>query len=89
MPRKGPAPRRPLTPDPVYSSVLVTQLVNKLLISGKRQLAERLVYGALEGAKEKSGTDPVVTLKRALDNVKPSLEVWSRRFGGATYKVPV
>jgi small subunit ribosomal protein S7 len=89
MPRKGPAPRRPLTPDPVYTSVLVTQLINKVLKSGKRQLAERLVYGAMEGSKEKTGTDPVVTLKRALDNVKPSLEVRSRRVGGATYQVPV
>jgi small subunit ribosomal protein S7 len=89
MPRKGPAPRRPLTADPVYSSVLVTQLINKVLRSGKRQLAERLVYEAMEGGKEKTGTDPVVTLKRALDNVKPTLEVRSRRVGGATYQVPV
>jgi small subunit ribosomal protein S7 len=89
MPRKGPAPRRPLTPDPVYNSPLVTQLINKILARGKRQLAERIVYGALDGCKEKTGTDPVVTLKRAMDNVKPSLEVRSRRVGGATYQVPV
>ncbi|HYN95871.1 MAG TPA: 30S ribosomal protein S7 [Pilimelia sp.] len=89
MPRKGPAPRRPLTPDPVYNSPLVTQLVNKILLRGKRQLAERIVYDALEGCREKSGTDPVVTLKRAMDNVKPTLEVRSRRVGGATYQVPV
>ena len=89
MPRKGPAPRRELMPDPIYRSVVVTQLVNKILVGGKRQLAERIVYGALEGAREKSGTDPVVTLKRAMDNVKPSLEVRSRRVGGATYQVPV
>jgi small subunit ribosomal protein S7 len=89
MPRKGPAPKRPLVVDPVYNSPLVTQLVNKILTSGKRSLAERIVYGALEGAKEKSGTDPVVTLKRALDNVRPTLEVKSRRVGGATYQVPV
>ncbi len=89
MPRKGPAPRRPLTADPVYNSVLVTQLINKVLMRGKRQLAERLVYQALEGCREKSNTDPVVTLKRALDNVKPTLEVRSRRVGGATYQVPV
>ena len=89
MPRKGPAPRRPLVPDPVYNSPLVTQLVNKILLAGKRQLAERVVYGALEGCREKSGTDPVVTLKRAMDNVKPTLEVRSRRVGGATYQVPV
>ena len=89
MPRKGPAPRHPLVADPVYNSPLVTQLINKILSGGKRQLAERIVYGALEGAREKSGTDPVVTLKRAMDNVKPTLEVRSRRVGGATYQVPV
>ena len=89
MPRKGPAPKRPLIADPVYASPLVTQLINKVLTDGKRSLAERIVYGALEGAREKTGTDPVVTLKRALDNVKPSLEVKSRRVGGATYQVPV
>ena len=89
MPRKGPAPKRPLVSDPVYSSPLVTQLVNKVLLRGKRSTAERIVYGALEGCRDKTGTDPVVTLKRALDNVKPTLEVKSRRVGGATYQVPV
>ena len=89
MPRKGPAPKRPLVSDPVYSSPLVTQLVNKVLKDGKRSLAERIVYAALEGTREKTGTDPVVTLKRAMDNVKPALEVKSRRVGGATYQVPV
>ena len=89
MPRKGPAPRRPLISDPVYSSPLVTQLINKVLVDGKKQVAERIVHTALEGCREKSGTDPVVTLKRALDNVRPSLEVRSRRVGGATYQVPV
>ena len=89
MPRKGPAPRRPLVSDPVFGSPLVTQLVNKVLKDGKRSLAERIVYAALEGTREKTGTDPVVTLKRALDNVKPALEVRSRRVGGATYQVPV
>ena len=89
MPRKGPAPRRPIVPDPVYNSPLVTQLINKVLMRGKRQLAERIVYSALEGCREKTGTDPVVILKRALDNVKPTLEVRSRRVGGATYQVPV
>jgi small subunit ribosomal protein S7 len=89
MPRKGPATRRQLVTDPVYGSPLVTALVNKVLRSGKRSLAERIVYGALDGAKDKTGNDPVVTLKRALDNVKPTLEVRSRRVGGATYQVPV
>jgi len=89
MPRKGPAPKRPLVIDPVFHSPLVTQLVNKILKDGKKSVAERIVYGALDGAQGKTGTDPVVTLKRALDNVKPSLEVKSRRVGGATYQVPI
>ena len=89
MPRKGPAPKRPLVVDPVYGSPLVTQLVNKVLVDGKKSTAERIVYGALEGAREKTGQDPVIALKRALDNVKPTLEVKSRRVGGATYQVPV
>jgi small subunit ribosomal protein S7 len=89
MPRKGPAPKRPLDVDPVYGSQVVTQLVSKVLKDGKKQTAQRIVYGALEGARDKTGTDPVVTLKRALDNVKPALEVRSRRVGGATYQVPV
>jgi len=89
MPRKGPAPKRPVVSDPVYSSTLVTQLVNKVLLDGKKSTAEMIVYGALEGCREKTGADPVVTLKRALDNVKPALEVRSRRVGGATYQVPV
>ena len=89
MPRKGPAPKRPLVNDPVYGSPLVTQLVNKILLDGKKSIAESIVYGALEGCREKTGTDPVVTLKRALDNVKPALEVRSRRVGGATYQVPI
>ena len=89
MPRKGPAPKRPIDIDPVYGSPVVTQLVNKILVDGKKQTAQRIVYTALEGCREKTGTDPVVTLKRALDNVKPALEVRSRRVGGATYQVPI
>jgi small subunit ribosomal protein S7 len=89
MPRKGPAPKRPLIVDPVYGSPLVSQLVNKVLTDGKKSTAERIVYRALEGCREKTGTDPVITLKRALDNVKPTLEVKSRRVGGATYQVPI
>jgi small subunit ribosomal protein S7 len=73
----------------VYNSPLVTALINKVLLDGKRSIAQSIVYDALEGAREKSGNDPVVTLKRALDNVKPTLEVRSRRVGGATYQVPV
>ena len=89
MPRKGPAEKRRIIADPVYDSPLVTQLVNKVLLDGKRSTAQHIVYGALEQARDKTGTDPVVTLKRAMDNVKPSLEVRSRRVGGATYQVPV
>ncbi|MFD1859616.1 30S ribosomal protein S7 [Aeromicrobium camelliae] len=89
MPRKGPAPKRAIETDPVFGSQLVTQLINKVLVDGKKQVAQRIVYNALEGTREKTGTDPVITLKRALDNVKPSLEVKSRRVGGATYQVPV
>jgi len=89
MPRKGPAPKHPVVTDPVYGSPLVTSLINKVLLSGKRSVAERIVYGALEGCRDKSGADPVITLKRALDNVKPTLEVKSRRVGGATYQVPI
>ena len=89
MPRKGAAPKRPLVSDPVYGSPLVTQLVNKVLKDGKRSLAERIVYAALEGTREKTGTDPGYTLTRALDNFKPTLEVKSRRVGGATYQVPI
>ncbi len=89
MPRKGPAAKRPLVNDPVYGSPLVTQLVNKILLDGKKSIAESIVYGALEGCREKTGTDPVLTLKKALDNVKPALEVKSRRVGGATYQVPI
>jgi small subunit ribosomal protein S7 len=89
MPRKGPADKRPVVVDPVYESPLVTQLVNKVLLDGKRSTAERIVYGALEGVREKTGNDPVVTLRRAVDNVRPTLEVRSRRVGGATYQVPV
>ena len=89
MPRKGPAPKHPVIIDPVYGSPVVTSLVNKVLLRGKRSLAQKIVYDALEGCRDKTGSDPVVTLKRALDNVKPALEVKSRRVGGATYQVPV
>jgi small subunit ribosomal protein S7 len=89
MPRKGPAPRRELLPDPIYRSVLVTQLVNKILSRGKRSVAERIVYDALDTIKDRTSTEPISTLKRAVDNTKPQLEVKSRRVGGATYQVPV
>jgi small subunit ribosomal protein S7 len=89
MPRKGPAPRRELMPDPVHRSVLVTQIVNKVLLRGKRSIAEKIVYDALGVIEQRTGAEPIATLKRAIDNVKPPLEVKSRRVGGATYQVPV
>jgi small subunit ribosomal protein S7 len=89
MPRKGPAPRRELMPDPVYKSVLVTQIVNKILSRGKKTTAERIVYDAMSTIETKSGGEPIAVLKRAVENVKPQLEVKSRRVGGATYQVPV
>jgi small subunit ribosomal protein S7 len=89
VPRNGPATRRELAPDPVYRSVLVTQVVNKVLSRGKRTLAERIVYTALDQVQEKSGGDPVTALKRAVENTRPEVEVKSRRVGGATYQVPV
>jgi small subunit ribosomal protein S7 len=89
MPRNGPATRRELAPDPVYHSVLVTQVVNKVLSRGKRTLAERIVYTAMSLVEERSGGDPVTALKRAVENTRPELEVKSRRVGGATYQVPV
>ena len=89
MPRRGPPQRRVLPPDPVYDSVLVTQFVNKVLQRGKRSLAERIVYDAMETIGERTGAEPATVLKRAVENVKPQLEVRSRRVGGATYQIPV
>ena len=89
MPRKGPAPKRPVIIDPVYGSPVVSQLVSKILLDGKKTVAQSIVYDALEGTRAKTGVDPVITLKKALDNVKPSIEVKSRRVGGATYQVPI
>lgn len=89
MPRKGPAQRRELQPDPVYRSLLVTQIVNKVMLHGKKSVAEKIVYDAMLIVEEKTGSEPLSTLKRAVDNIKPPLEVKSRRVGGATYQVPV
>jgi small subunit ribosomal protein S7 len=89
MPRKGPAPRKELGPDPIYRNVLVTQIVNKILMRGKRALSERIVYDALDTIRQKTNDDPISVLKKAIDNIRPQLEVKSRRVGGATYQVPV
>jgi len=89
MPRKGPAGKRETQPDPIYQNPLVTQLINKILLHGKKSGSERIVYKALESISERTANDPVITLKRAVENVRPLLEVKSRRVGGATYQVPV
>ncbi|MDP4692771.1 MAG: 30S ribosomal protein S7 [Ilumatobacteraceae bacterium] len=89
MPRKGPATRREMTADPVYRSLLVTQLTNKVMLHGKKSIAENIVYDAMKLIEVKTGAEPLSTVKRAIDNVKPPLEVRSRRVGGATYQVPV
>jgi small subunit ribosomal protein S7 len=89
MPRKGPAQRRDLSADPIYRSLLVTQLTNKVMLHGKKSIAEKIVYDAMDLIEKKTGTEPLSTVKRAIENVKPPLEVRSRRVGGATYQVPV
>jgi small subunit ribosomal protein S7 len=89
MPRKGAAVKREINPDPIYQNSLVTQLINKILLNGKKGVAERTVYRALETISERTANDPVITLKKAVENVRPLLEVRSRRVGGATYQVPV
>ncbi|MBA3373345.1 MAG: 30S ribosomal protein S7 [Actinomycetota bacterium] len=89
MPRKGPAPKRKLIGDPQFHSTLVTQLVSQVMLDGKRSLAEHIVYDAFNMMQQRNGADPVATYKKALDNVKPALEVKSRRVGGATYQVPI
>lgn len=89
MPRKGPAKKREIVPDPVYSQKLVTQLVNQILASGKKGVAERIVYDAMDIIKDKTGENPLTILKKSIDNVRPLLEVKPRRVGGATYQIPV
>jgi small subunit ribosomal protein S7 len=89
MPRRGAPPKRGIGPDPIYQNVLVTQLINKIMLSGKKGLAEQIVYDALDKISERTANDPVITLKKAVENARPLLEVRSRRVGGATYQVPV
>jgi small subunit ribosomal protein S7 len=89
MPRRGAPPKRQIEPDPIYQNILVTQLINKLMLHGKKTLAERVVYQALDRISERTANDPVITLKKAVENARPLLEVRSRRVGGATYQVPV
>ena len=89
MPRKGHVPKRQVIPDPVYNSPLVSKFINCIMWKGKKSTAERVFYGALDIIKEKTGEDPVKVFKKAVDNVKPVLEVKSRRVGGANYQVPI
>ena len=89
MPRRGAVPKRETRPDPIHQDKLVTQLISKVMQDGKKTLAERIVYGALDTLTQRSGMEPVPALKKAIDNVKPMLEVKSRRVGGATYQVPI
>jgi small subunit ribosomal protein S7 len=87
--RRGPATRRFIEPDPVFRNLLVAQVINKVLLDGKKNVARSVVYGALEVVERRSGQDPVTVLKRAVDNIRPQVEVRSRRVGGSSYQVPV
>jgi len=89
MPRRGTVPKREITPDPIYHSALVTKFINSMMSGGKRSTSQRIMYGALDTVREKSGDDPLKVFKKAVDNVKPVLEVKSRRVGGSNYQVPI
>ncbi len=89
MPRRGNVPKREILPDPMYNSVLVTKLVNSIMLDGKKGVAQKVVYGAFDIIKEKSGKEPVDAFTAAMENIMPSLEVKARRVGGATYQVPI
>jgi len=89
MPRRREVPKREVVPDPVYESTLVSRFINAVMSDGKKSTAEGIFYGAMDVIREKTGDDPVKTFKKAVENVKPSLEVKARRVGGATYQIPV
>ena len=89
MPRRGNVPKREVLPDPLYNSVLVTKLVNSIMLDGKKGVAQKVVYGAFDIVKEKTGNDPLEVFTTAMENIMPSLEVKARRVGGATYQVPM
>ncbi len=89
MPRKGPIPKRTVLPDPVYGSRVLTKFVNRLMVDGKKSIAEKLLYKAIEQLGEKTGEEPVKAFIHVIENVKPQMEVKSRRVGGATYQVPM
>ena len=89
MPRRGNVPKREILPDPIYGSTVVAQLINKILLDGKKSIAENIVYGAFDLVQEKTGEDPLTVFKKAMDNVRPTLECKPKRVGGATYQVPM
>ena len=89
MPRRGLVPKRETLPDPVYQSPLVTKFINCMMVCGKKSIAERTFYGAMDSIRERMNDDPLRVFRRAVDNVKPSVEVKSRRVGGSNYQVPV
>jgi small subunit ribosomal protein S7 len=89
MPRRGHVPKRKTLPDPIYQSPLVTKFINCMMLEGKRSTAESIFYGAMESIKERSSEEPLAVFRKAVDNVKPSLEVKSRRVGGSNYQVPI
>ena len=89
MPRRGNVPKREILPDPIYNSVLVTKLINSIMLDGTKGVAQKVVYGAFDIVKEKTGKEPLDAFQAAMENVMPSLEVKARRVGGATYQVPI
>ena len=89
MPRRGNVPKREVLPDPLYNSVLVTKLVNSIMLDGKKGIAQKVVYGAFDIIKEKTGNEPLEVFIAAMENIMPSLETKSRRVGGSTYQVPM
>ena len=89
MPRRGNVPKREILPDPIHNSVLVTKLVNSIMLDGKKGVAQKVVYGAFDIVKEKTGNDPLEVFTQAMENIMPSLEIKARRVGGATYQVPI
>jgi small subunit ribosomal protein S7 len=89
VPRRGNVPKREVLPDPIYNSVLVTRIVNSIMLDGKKGVAQKVVYGAFDIIKEKTGKEPLEVFTQAIENIMPSLEVKARRVGGATYQVPI
>lgn len=89
MPRKGKTPKREVLPDPVYGSVVVSKLINSIMLDGKKGVAQKIVYGAFDQVREKTGEEPLEVFEQAMKNIMPVLEVKARRIGGANYQVPI